>query len=67
MLSAGGERLARAPALALPRLRRGGFWPTGSTSMVTRLAGEGGDRTKPHRFRSADNGGGGGNGGETAV
>lgn len=52
VLSAGGERLAQASALGLPRLRRGGFWPTGSTSMVTRRAGEGGDRD-PSRTASA--------------
>lgn len=67
VLSAGGERLARAPALALPRLRRGGLWPTGSASMVTRRAGEGGDRTRPRRFRWAENGGSGDRGGEPAV
>lgn len=65
VLSAGGERLARASALALPRLRRGGFWPTGSASMVTSRAGEGGDPTKPRRLRSAGNGDSGG--GEPAV
>lgn len=70
VLSAGGERLALVPALTLPLLRRGGFWPTGSASMVKSQAEEReeGDRTTPHRFRSAENGGGeNSSGGEPAV
>lgn len=70
VLSAGGERLALVPALTLPLLRRGGFWPTGSASMVKSQAEEReeGDRTTPHRFRSAENGGGeNSGGGEPAV
>lgn len=74
VLSAGGERLARAPALALPRLLRGGFWPTGSASMVTRRTGEerGPDQAVPRIMAAAvaaaeanrqfENGGGSGGG-----